>query len=35
MTGIDNAPISENIITLSNVDFVSIIDLGLNTVKIG
>ncbi len=34
MTGIDNAPMSENIIMLNSVDFVSISDCGLNTIMI-
>ncbi len=35
MTGIDKAPMSENIITLNNVDFVSMMECGFNTVQIG
>jgi len=35
MTGIDNTPMSENTIMLSNVDLASINVTGLNTVKIG
>lgn len=35
MTGMDSTTTSENIITLSNVDLVSISDCGLNTTKMG